>query len=407
LNPFRDGDTYSTFRAHIEHIIAEINALDNDYILKAPAAELEQHFVDKVTINPLIMHAEEKYIIGQSGVKIDVSHDFLRASMPGERVFVQGTKLDLAIPYEGDPILWKLRASTYSLSGYPDIDIRNNIIVISFRFPDDAANQDKLKADIERAVGNLQDAVNYLQRDVDGHNKTSPAMIRGVIAQKRAMAQSVTGALTGLGIPFKRREEKPAFVLPTKRRPSPAKLPSVPSGKYEAEPYLDIKEFEFILSVLYGMATVIERSPSSFKSIEEEAIRNHFLIQLNGHYEGVATGETFNAAGKTDILIRAGNRNAFIAECKFWHGPKTFNEAIDQLFSYLTWRDSKCALLIFNKNKDSLAVRQRMHETMIARPEYRQTTLHTANEDSRYIMVKEADPGREIIVATQLYDIPS
>ncbi len=155
------------------------------------------------------------------------------------------------------------------------------------------------------------------------------------------------------------------------------------------------------------MSLVIERSPSSFASLDEEAIRDHFLLQLNGHYEGSATGETFNASGKTDILIRAENRNVFIAECKFWRGPKSLIDAIVQLLSYLTWRDSKCALLVFNRTKDSSAVRQKMHDIMEERSEHRKTVSHQPDGDSRYVLVKESDPGREITVTTQLYDMPS
>jgi hypothetical protein len=152
---------------------------------------------------------------------------------------------------------------------------------------------------------------------------------------------------------------------------------------------------------------VIERNPHAFASLDEEAIRTHFLLQLNGHYEGSATGETFNASGKTDILIRVEDRNIFIAECKFWRGPKGFSEAVDQLLGYLSWRDSKCALLIFNKTKDSSAVRSKMHEIMEARAEYRKTISHDPNGDSRYVLVKETDPGREITITTQLFDFPS
>ena len=53
------------------------------------------------------------------------------------------------------------------------------------------------------------------------------------------------------------------------------------------------------------MAQVMERSPSAFSTMDEESLRSHFLVQLNGHYEGQATGETFNYEGKTDILIRS------------------------------------------------------------------------------------------------------
>jgi len=71
---------------------------------------------------------------------------------------------------------------------------------------------------------------------------------------------------------------------------------------------------------------------------------------LNGHYEGVATGETFRKSGKTDIRIEDSNRAAFITECKVWEGPKKLYEGIDQLLAYLTWRDCKTAFLVFNKH---------------------------------------------------------
>ena len=45
--------------------------------------------------------------------------------------------------------------------------------------------------------------------------------------------------------------------------------------------------------------------------MDEEALRSHFLVQLNGHYEGQATGETFNYEGKTDILIPVGEKKYF------------------------------------------------------------------------------------------------
>ena len=37
-----------------------------------------------------------------------------------------------------------------------------------------------------------------------------------------------------------------------------------------------------------------------------------------------------------------------MAECKIWRGPKTIPDSIDQLLGYLTWRDCKAAIIIFN-----------------------------------------------------------
>lgn len=66
---------------------------------------------------------------------------------------------------------------------------------------------------------------------------------------------------------------------------------------------------------------MIERSPDAFRAMNKEALRQHFLVQLNGQFEGKATGETFNIFGKTDILLREGDRNVLITECKCWKDP--------------------------------------------------------------------------------------
>ncbi len=42
----------------------------------------------------------------------------------------------------------------------------------------------------------------------------------------------------------------------------------------------------------------------------------------------------------------------FVAECGIWKGSKQFLGKIDQLLSYLTWRDSKTALICFIRNKE-------------------------------------------------------
>jgi len=406
IRPFREGDTSATFTTLIENTVAEIDALDNEYVLKASPAELEAYYLDKVTFQPIEL-SSECYIEDKQGTRIDVTHDFNRGMFPGGRAFVQGTQLDIAVPFNGDPLLWRLRASTYSLSGYPEIEVRNGSILFNCAFPDDSADPQRIKTDIEEQVQSLSDAVRYLKNDVDSHNNSAPARIKSALERKRSIASAALDAVAALGIPIKRRDDPPTFIVPTKRRHVPTEPPAVSTEKYEPEPTLAEEEYQHILRVLKSMSLVIERNPDQFASLDEETIRTHFLLQLNGHYEGSATGETFNASGKTDILIRVGNRNIFIAECKFWRGPKEFGEAVDQLLAYLSWRDSKCALLIYNKTLDSTAVRKKMHQTMISRPQYRKTVSNDPHGDSRYTFVKESDPGREIIITTQLFDLPT
>ena len=112
MYPFKDGDSFATFRNIVNSVTKEINELNNEYVLKASEAELEDYFIDKVSIQPLVLHLDQRYIKRKTGTQIDVSHDFRRAIFPGNRHVVRGTTIDIAIPFEGDSMLWSVRAST-------------------------------------------------------------------------------------------------------------------------------------------------------------------------------------------------------------------------------------------------------------------------------------------------------
>lgn len=145
--------------------------------------------------------------------------------------------------------------------------------------------------------------------------------------------------------------QKIEIIKPLAKQPSP-------------EPIIEEKEYDNILQICSDMTMVMERSPKAFVNMGEEDLRTHFLVQLNGQYQGQATGETFNSNGKTDILIRNDNQNVFIAECKFWKGKKGYLSTIDQLLGYVTYRDTKTAVFMFVRNKNFTEVFQQMKEVV-------------------------------------------
>jgi hypothetical protein len=148
----------------------------------------------------------------------------------------------------------------------------------------------------------------------------------GEVTKKRALQQQRNQLANSLGIPIRRRETPP--MTPPIIRNS-FELPKITREK--TDPALEIAVYEHILRVCSDMARIMESSPKAFQTLEEEDLRHHFLVQLNGWYEGQATGETFNLSGKTDIVVKAPGGNLFIAECKIWTGDQAFSDAIDQL----------------------------------------------------------------------------
>ena len=150
----------------------------------------------------------------------------------------------------------------------------------------------------------------------------------------------------------------------------------------------------------------MEQSPHAFEDMGEEDLRTHFLVQLNAQYEGQATGETFNFQGKTDILIRAEGRNVFVAECKFWKGEKELHNAVDQLLSYLSWRDTKTALLVFNRNAAFTEVLKKI-ELAVPTHKHFKRNLGKADESTfRYVFGQPNDSNRELCLTVLAFDVP-
>jgi hypothetical protein len=182
----------------------------------------------------------------------------------------------------------------------------------------------------------------------------------------------------------------------------------VTAGAFKPEPVLDLEHYEHILDVISNMVLVMERSPGSFSRLDEEGLRTHILVQLNGHYEGQATGETFNAGGKTDILIRAEDKNIFIAECKFWKGAEVFKKAIDQLLGYTAWRDTKTAIIVFNRNKDTSVVLKQIPELVKGHPNCKREIQGFKHETGfRFVLHHRDDRNRELTLTVLVFDVPS
>jgi len=208
-----------------------------------------------------------------------------------------------------------------------------------------------------------------------------------------------------LGYPMHRREGAPTtYISPVVRRRIPVKLATIEA--FNPEPVLAEDVYENILSIIENMSFVMERSPSVFSRMPEEVLRDHYLVQLNGQYDS-ATGETFNAAGKTDILVKDGTANIFIAECKIWRGAKTITEALDQLLCYLTWRDTKAALLVFSRNKDFTNMLQSMWETVESHGQLKRGPSTESETRRRYIFARADDANREIILTVMAFPIPA
>lgn len=127
---------------------------------------------------------------------------------------------------------------------------------------------------------------------------------------------------------------------------------------------------------------------------------------MNGHYQGGASGETFRRAGKTDIRIEDQDRAAFVAECKIWRGAKELTEAVDQLLRYLTWRDCKAAIVIFNKNNAKFTeLLDKVPEIIRSHARFKKELGQKGDGEWRFVLFSADDELRQVIVNVFIFNI--
>lgn len=399
------GDIYEFLEGQKSGHKAEIESLNRDYILKVSEEDLCKSLIDKHSLEVPVLHDDKLYVLPAKDTTIDVSGRFDYVSpRDGEPHYVKGTSVTIAIPFEGDGQFFEFSPSVYT-SYHPRGVVSDNEILLTYE--DVNMEPSKLKSEYEHDVKMIKQHLISISNMVSQHNKFIESETTQLVKKRKEKILKEHNLVAALGIPIKRREDSAAtYTIPTVRRKAKIEMPRVESGSFKPEPALPETDYEHILKIIHDMALVFERSPHAFIGMEEENLRTHILVQLNGHYEGQATGETFNFNGKTDILIRHDGGNVFIAECKFWGGEKAFTETIDQLLKYVTWRDTKTAIILFNRNKDFSSVLLKIQEVTKSHKCFKRD-IGKINETSfKYLFHQPNDINRELFLTVMAFDVP-
>lgn len=79
---------------------------------------------------------------------------------------------------------------------------------------------------------------------------------------------------------------------------------------------------------------------------------------------------------------------------------------MDQLLGYATWRDTKTAILLFNRTKNLSDVLARIPVVMEAHPNCKGTLGIEGETRFRYIFAHRDDPNRELLVSVLVFEVP-
>lgn len=404
---FSRGDIFSVIQAHTEALKKKVQSIPVNTLLNTSEQDLIQAVIKEFRLNVPLIKDHEIYIAHAGETQVDVSRDPMRRFIYDAHsgpAYVPGNETVIAVPFEGDSGFFKIRPQSYTLNP-PRGEITKNEILLTYVRTDQDAGA--IKQDYQSTVASIKQYLSSLSQSAAEFNNQLEGFVTSQIKTRKNRLLADAGMTAAIGLPLRKREGTPlTYSVPVSRR-----VPKIeqlkPVGAFKPEPALANEDYDEILRIMQNMVHVMELSPNAFHNMGEEDLRSHFLVQLNGVFKGQATGETFNFQGRTDILIRVDGKNVFIAECKFWKGEKVFLSTLDQLLSYLSWRDTKAAVLVFNRNADFSAVLAKIRETVPKHPLFKRDGGASGESGFRYVFAQPNDSNREIILTVLAFDIPT
>ena len=401
---FSELDGFGVIENRKSQAAQAIKSQADDYILNVNKVEYIEHLISEYSIQPLEIHSDQ--------LSVSVEERMIPAEWHPSSFWVDSGKsypkdvYTFHLPFTGDAQLLKVRASTFSMSS-PRIMVAGQEIrfeIINFNQEADAINPEA-----DHIVSQLSSQNQYLTNDLTKFNGSLEAQLSQVFDARKAQLLKKHDVISALGIPVRKAAGTPStFSVPAKRTPViPSKpKPRVTAKGYKPEPTLDDAIYRQILKIIHDVGKQFERLPSTYAGKDEEHLRDHMLLILEPNFEGSATGETFNKNGKTDILLRYENSNVFVAELKFWHGKKAYLETITQLLCYLTWRDSKAAVVMFVPNKEFSTVLETIQEATAEHPNHLGFVKEVDEGWYQFRFHINDDPNREVHVAVQAFHLP-
>jgi hypothetical protein len=395
---FFKADINAVTDAQQRNMGGEIQGLDPDRLLNTPVDDLVAYFAQKYRIEVPTLH-RGRALLDEPRETYQEVNDY------GRQIRIPSTLIKLTVPFDGEKDMFYVRLSTFDTAP-PRAPVTSDGVVLELVIRN--SEQDQVKNTLNRALDDIERYLGWQRPTIEAFNANLAGQARQAIEARRARLLQDRNLVSGLGFAVKPRAGAPqTYAAPQVRRKIEPKLPPASSTPFKPEPVLQEQHYQHILNVIDNMTVVMERSPTAFAEMGEEDIRQHYLVQLNGHFEGAATGETFNHQGKTDILIRVDGKNIFIAECKFWRGEKQFIETVDQILSYLSWRDTKAAIILFNRNKDFSQVLAKIKEAMAAHQHRKHGPKVESETRFRYVFGNPSDHSREIILTVVAFDVPT
>lgn len=312
-------------------------------------------------------------------------------------------RLKVKLQFNVDKELFLHRPGRYDFSPplYDELNRGEVVYYIDYRTENREPEEikEEIEGEIEQWLEKVEKYVDNLNNDIESMQEKFRNEARKAIERRRDNVETKQQVMDELGVDTGSSGNQ-GYVVPEKKRDIQIEA----SDSDSASEILPEQTYIEILDIIDDLGLNIERSAERVRDLDEESLRDIFLAGINSHYAGLATGETFNRNGKTDILLRYDNKNLFVAEYKFWKGQSQYKDAINQLLDNLTVRDTQASLLVFSKNLGYSQMQERVREATKDHEKYEAQLSEFADHD---VFRFQNNSETTVNVAVKTFDLHS
>lgn len=361
------SDYFTHKYREIENIIRN---LKTDYILNVNQEEYINMLVSKETVLFEIYYDTERILFEGKQDKQEEIEEY--SGFYGHSISRKYREYKFCLKYKfsGDIDVLRIQPDCFSFSTLYNpipIEVFDDELYIQFSSRDnDSQIIEKQISEIKKNAFRNLDKPDGAQWHIKLFNEQLPQEIKRIFERVKAERVKEYRMLVELGI---ESLDSTTIEVPILKRITP--IPHLLENKKVS---YQIKDdiYKDILRHIYVLCKGYEQHESIYKGKHEESLRDLIVPSLNSAFIGTnSSAETFNRKGKTDIITKApDNSSIFIAECKVWRGEKVFMEAIDQLLGYVTWRDTRTAIILFVKKGEISDVIEKARSAMTKHPCY-------------------------------------
>jgi len=374
-----------------------VNKIDEHSILADDREEFVQDFMD--THVPEIPRLGEAYSYGEPQEVI------AQKAIEGVVEIHRNTlKFVYCIPFSGDPVAFVLtpksapcitpRATLQSAE-------RELVFVVYVLLAD---SEEKAHSELAGFLNSVNMFLGSLAAEFDVLRRHLISVGGRALLDRRSQIERKRRIIKAMKVPIRRREKIPTSIPVPLKKTTPRALRPIASPTTPQEFTIEESTYQGILGLIQNMAVTMERNPTFFAKATETNIRDILLVTLNSIYQGAATGETFSVQGKTDIQIIHQGKSVFIAELKFCQGPKSLTRATDQLFRYLSWRDTRVAIVLLNKKGKFTKVLEQIASTLTDHTCFKSLVNREASS-FRFVLTHPKDADRDVILTLLAFDL--